>query len=319
MTAGLTVFCSTLYGREQAGGFVEVRTRRARGGMDQRWFELHDQDGLARHIEARGPHTDVYIGVAPRVRREGTKHAVERVHVLWADCDDLDSLAALDAFRPPPTLVIGSGGGYHAYWALADAAPPHLAEVGCKRLSAALGSDSRVCDAARVMRPPGTFNHKPQRLADGKPVPVYVHDRRLDIERYAYAEVVGACPELGDPAPRHGSWGPGVHDPAPRRGSWAPGVHQDVLRQIPPETYVELLTGCEVGRNRKVCCPFHPDSDPSLHVYEEPEHGWFCFGCRRGGSIYDFGAALYGITPRGAGFRELRRRLAADLLARAGT
>lgn len=315
MTAGLAVFCSVLYGREPAGGFVEVRTRRARGGMGQRWFGLHDLDGLARHIGALGPRTDVYVGVAPRVRREGTKHAVERLHVLWADCDDLDALAALDAFDPPPTLVVGSGGGYHTYWALAEPASSHLAEVGCKRLAAALDSDPRVCDAARVMRPPGTFNHKPQRLAeDGKPVPVYVHDRRLDTQRYTYEEVVGGCPELSASPPPRGARAPGVQKGV--RGSWASGTEKDVLRQVPPEVYVEMLTGCEVGRNRKAACPFHPDSDPSLHVYEEPERGWYCFGCGRGGSIYDFGAALYGIAPRGQGFTKLRRRLAADLLAR---
>ena len=61
-----------------------------------------------------------------------------------------------------------------------------------------------------------------------------------------------------------------------------------------------------------------PDSTttprPSLHAYEDPARGWFCFGCQRGGTIIDLGAALYRLEARGAGYREIRRRLAADLL-----
>lgn len=71
----------------------------------------------------------------------------------------------------------------------------------------------------------------------------------------------------------------------------------------------------EIGRDGKVACPFHEDRTPSLHVYDEAEHGWHCYGCGRGGTIIDFGAALYGLEPRGQGFHEIRRRLDADLMA----
>jgi len=36
----------------------------------------------------------------------------------------------------------------------------------------------------------------------------------------------------------------------------------------------------------------------------------------RGGSAIDLAAHLYGLEPRGAGFFEIRRRLALDLLGR---
>lgn len=86
--------------------------------------------------------------------------------------------------------------------------------------------------------------------------------------------------------------------------------------RIPATTYVPLLTGREIGREGKVRCPFHGDGEertPSLHCYDD-DGGWFCFGCERGGSIIDLGAELYSIEPRGTGFHEIRRRLAADLL-----
>jgi hypothetical protein len=50
-----------------------------------------------------------------------------------------------------------------------------------------------------------------------------------------------------------------------------------------------------------------------MQLYEDGT--WYCFGaCRRGGSIYDFAAALW-LTgePKGRAFIELRARLAEEL------
>jgi DNA primase len=87
----------------------------------------------------------------------------------------------------------------------------------------------------------------------------------------------------------------------------------DVLLGIEPTHYVEQLTGLAVPRQRKVHCPFHDDHTPSLHVYEDARRGWFCFGCGRGGSIYDFAALLWGCDTRGAQFVALRDELLAAL------
>jgi hypothetical protein len=81
--------------------------------------------------------------------------------------------------------------------------------------------------------------------------------------------------------------------------------------------YVHALTGQRVGRSRKVSCPLHQDRTPSLHAYETAEQGWYCFGCGRGGSIYDLAAALYGLSPRGSDFARLRGLLHERFAARA--
>jgi hypothetical protein len=82
------------------------------------------------------------------------------------------------------------------------------------------------------------------------------------------------------------------------------------LLAIEPAVYVARLLGVEIPRDRKVPCPFHRDEHPSLHVYDSPARGWFCFGrCRRGGTVYDLAAPLYGYEPRGHGFVRLRREL----------
>ena len=51
----------------------------------------------------------------------------------------------------------------------------------------------------------------------------------------------------------------------------------------------------------------HEDRTPSLHLYEDGT--WYCFGCRQGGSIYDFAAALWHIGTRRREFLQLRARL----------
>jgi len=127
--------------------------------------------------------------------------------------------------------------------------------------------------------------------------PTAVEAVRLDVERrVSSADVVGCLP---DP-------------PAPSRTTSAPAEHRgdDPLLAIAPDVYVARLLAVEVPRHRKVPCPFHEDRHASLHVYETAERGWYCFGaCRRGGTIYDLAAPLYGYAARGDDFLRLRAEL----------
>jgi hypothetical protein len=91
-------------------------------------------------------------------------------------------------------------------------------------------------------------------------------------------------------------------------------VWRDPLLLVPPPVYFERLTGLRVGRSGKLRCLFHDDEHPSLHVYPEAGRGWYCFGCGRGGSVYDLAALLSGRKTRGADFVELRRELEELLL-----
>jgi len=300
----LATYLDLLFGAEPAGAFVEVRWRlRDRGGMGQLWRPVERKITALDSIRSIGAKTDCYVGCAPRTRQYGGKDAIERAHVLWADCDSPDAIAALERFEPSPSLVIRSGSGRHAYWALCPPAETAEVERSNRRLAHALGADMRATDCARILRAPSTTNWK-----SGSPVPVEID--HLAFEVYALAAVVAPPP------------GPPARPPRPRAVA-APTAHDDALLTIPPPVYIEALTGREVGRDEKVRCPFHEDRTPSLHAYNGPERGWTCFGCPpaqdgrpRGGSVIDFGGYLYGISPRGAGYHEVRRRLAADLLGR---
>ncbi len=109
-------------------------------------------------------------------------------------------------------------------------------------------------------------------------------------------------------------------EPKPRRRYIAPSSFrdEDVLATIPPPSYIEALAGVDADRAWIHCpLPDHEDSTPSFRVYDDAETGWYCWGCNRGGDIYSFGAALWGLPTRGSGFTELRKRLADELLRRA--
>lgn len=64
--------------------------------------------------------------------------------------------------------------------------------------------------------------------------------------------------------------------------------------------------GIEVNRARKVLCPFHQDSKPSMHIYRG-QRGFYCFVCHSGGDVIDFTQQYFGIT-----FGEAQKKLNQD-------
>lgn len=298
MTRALETYLGMLFGAEPTGALIEVRYSRERGGMGQAWYGVREREQAARAIRRIGAGTDCYVGVLPRSERRGCRDAIRQGHVLYVDCDSAESIAWLADFTPAPSMVIGSGSGRHAYWALAEPLAPGHIERANRRLAHALGADMRATDAARILRPPESFNFK-----TGSPIPVSVES--ISVEVYAPAEIVG---ELPDP---------------PERRAEPRGVHRqprvagdDPLRGISPVEYVEALTGESVGRDGKLRCPLpsHDDRTPSFTVYDDAEQGWYCFGCEVGGDIYSLGAELWGMETAGEDFLLLRRRIAERLL-----
>lgn len=292
------LFAGALYRSAPAGSLVEVRFRLGEG-MGRRFVEVGLLDRLVGTVLSLASRTDVYVGVVPRRRRGGGRRdLVERAAVVWVDCDSDAAVVALRRFRPLPGMVVGSGSGQncHAYWFLDEPVELDVVERVNRRLAGALNADLVCADAARILRPVGSVNRKHS-------PPVVVRLLRLaEHERVGIAEL-----ELRLPADRS----PEV-EVRPRR-SRPPGAGPDRLELIPPREYFERLTGLPVGRSGKARCPFHDDHKPSLHVYEQPGQGWYCFGCGRGGSAVDLAALLWQRDTRGTDFTELRRELEAYL------
>lgn len=295
----LAAYLAAITGPTPAGQLLELRYPRPGGGMAQRFFDAADPAAAIGAVTALARRHDVYVGAALRARRAGTRDAVGGGWVLWADCDGPTAAAALAAFSPGPAIVVRSGsrGHRHGYWPLSSPLDRDALEHANRRLAAALGADRTATDAARVLRCPGTRNHKHR-----PPVPVTVET--LTGERFDTPTLLAALPAT-EPSPPPPA-------PAParvgrrRRTSRGGG---DRLRAIAPAVYVEALTGLTPGRDRKIRCPLHEDRTPSLHVYNTPAGGWFCFGCSRGGDIYDLGAELLALSTRGTEFRSLKRAL----------
>jgi hypothetical protein len=120
------------------------------------------EEFLDAHIEE-----NVYFGVCSR-KGGGSKEHVKEVLCLWADLDfkdykggEKEAYERLKAFRYAPTIVIYSGNGFHAYWFLKEAEEPsEKIEAILRGIARDLQSDPSVCELARVMRMPDTFNYK---------------------------------------------------------------------------------------------------------------------------------------------------------------
>lgn len=115
----LARYLECLFGLVIEPRLIEVR-RRVPSGMASTFVTTSELEHAAACILEHGAATDVFIGVAPRVRPRGCREDVEMLHAVWADCDTEESMERLRAFHPRPSMVVGSGRGRHAYWLLAQ-------------------------------------------------------------------------------------------------------------------------------------------------------------------------------------------------------
>lgn len=86
-------------------------------------------------------------------------------------------------------------------------------------------------------------------------------------------------------------------------------IDKDEFLEIPAAEYVAALTGEDVASGR-ICCPLpdHDDSSGDFAIYDET---WRCFGCNRGGHIFELAGLLWGIDRRSKRFPEILERLRA--------
>lgn len=157
-------------------------------GHQSFWWEVGKPTALP------GGQRDTYVGVHPvgaiptlNARKEPRPSAQLRsqnelitcVNCLFADFDAKDArygskeaaFAHVEALDPRPSVVIDSGGGYHAYWFLTstwmlDTPEARKEALRLQKTWVVLVGGDEVKDLARVLRVPGTRNHKydPTRL-----------------------------------------------------------------------------------------------------------------------------------------------------------
>jgi hypothetical protein len=163
-----------------------------------------------------------------RARAKRLKENASFIRAIWLDIDvkaapkgypDLaQAVAALRAFctakgYPFPNALVASGGGLHAYWIASERMTPDEWLPYAQALREAAVDFGLRCDAglttdeARVLRVPGTFNHK---TTPAKPVtllhltPDYIFDgllpKAVGAKRQVTAAVTGVVMLPGRPA-----------------------------------------------------------------------------------------------------------------------
>ncbi len=207
-------FFHTLFGEPIGPGQLVLWTKSARGGSHYTYW-IENLDEAARLACRYRKSRDVYFGVALQDREQavtiarqrrpranhrstrGSEQSATLLTALWADLDvagpghardDLppdreSALGLLEAVPRPPSILIDTGGGFHAYWRLdkplelATAEQRRSAKRLVHKLQAALraaGAEQgwgvdQTANLAQLLRVPGTLNHK---SSPGKPVTV---------------------------------------------------------------------------------------------------------------------------------------------------
>jgi hypothetical protein len=261
-------------------GFIDLRLIRGGGRGPHTEFipACEPERAVERALELRDQ-GDVYFGVAPHAREDRTKAGVDAVPALWADFDDGNAVAALGAFPLKPSALVSSGRGHHAYFALKEPVELRQAESLLRRLVAALHADPQATSADRLLRLPGTRNHKTDPPAE---VQLLELDAGL---KYSADELERHLPP--DPAPV-------VHEARPTESGGPSAPVQRLLDQLEDVR--------ATGAGWSALCPAHEDTRPSLTISEGDEGRALvhCFaGCQPEDVVSALGLEMSDLFPDG--------------------
>ena len=155
-------FFKAVYGNCDTGK-IEIRAVMSK---QQRFFNLNQLNEMNDFCGANEKE-DLYFGVALR-EGGGTKEHLTQIPCVWCDIDYKDTPREslnvnLKNFPFQPSIFVKSGGGMHIYWLFKEPAEKEdiqKIENINRRIATSLGGDLNSCDAARILRIPGTVNHK---------------------------------------------------------------------------------------------------------------------------------------------------------------
>lgn len=151
MTAGLARYAelgALLSAFPPAEGFLEFRGRHPVHHRVKRLFARPDDLGtVLPWLARRGGFTDVFLGIALRDGRGGSKANLVSLPALWVDLDQ--SRLELPEDVPGPTAIVSSGRGHHLYWGAGDRdrprrGPPPVCRRGAARPRPPPGRRRRV-------------------------------------------------------------------------------------------------------------------------------------------------------------------------------
>jgi hypothetical protein len=260
--ANLTLFCQCVFEQDD---IVELRLLPL---GRQLWHTAADVPGLFGQLSAaNNAGENIYAGVNPRREHGGSKS--EDVLLARCLCSDWDNQSVdevqriIDTARlPPPTLLLHSGHGVHAYWRLVDPIAD-LAEwkILQKRFIATVYSDPSIHDPPRIMRLPGFWNVK----ADPA-VPCYIiaadPSRRYPL--VAFDELLPSLPMVSRNS-RQFSAGAGLNDWVELLRGVPQGGRHNALVRLVGHYLGHGLSAVEVA---VICQQWNSQNHPPLPVVE---------------------------------------------------
>ena len=202
-------FLEEVFGGADGSLFAHLWTLPDKKTYSFRVTDLESMSDKALHLSEDGKEVYVCVGLTnsalPANARTSTKNVVA-LPGLWADIDILHeahksrtlpgTIGEAKAILPPqfpPSILVHSGHGLQGWWLYRE---PEASDGLCERLQAVMRGSAALHgwsldathDMARVLRVPGTTNHK------SKPVPVQVVEES-DI-RYNPEDFDDALPEV---------------------------------------------------------------------------------------------------------------------------
>lgn len=162
-------FIEALFGRTV--GFIRLRAFHP-VSKEQETAIVRGHEAVRKFAERWKNTHDVYFSVATtKYGRTSTRNDVVELVTAHCDVDVHDktqqsaAFARIIDFKPAPSIVVFSGGGFHCYW-LSDkpVGPEGIPQLEAlnKTLISKLGGDKSTYECVRLLRLPETINHKPE-------------------------------------------------------------------------------------------------------------------------------------------------------------
>ena len=143
------------------------------------------------------------VGTLKNAALERNKDNIAEISMLHADIDlkdvndsradverKLNALTNAEGRPFPPSVMVFSGHGIHAYWLLTESIDPRVGdnlediELDLHTLADLVGGDTAVCEIARLMRLPGSHNTKVGEWSQVQVVHPAGFDAETDLRRY---------------------------------------------------------------------------------------------------------------------------------------
>src|SRR5258708_2744278 len=167
------------------------------------WMPVHKREAILKQADVLNAEGySLYFAPCPRTKQKGNAESAAMLPALWVDldCDNHPvrrevALAKLHEFNPLPSIIVDSGGGWHAYWLtsepflLTDQDSREYAARLLRGLFCALGADPEyVKSVASIMRLPDSVNTKPERGGAIVTIVEFALDRSYPISDFAWLE-----------------------------------------------------------------------------------------------------------------------------------